>query len=139
MFIKGCFALTGIGTVVKILGDTAVVKVPRASACGHDCGECRLCDNPDIEAVVLNPIGAKEGDRVKINQSTSKILFSAFIIYILPIIGAFLLYALIISFTNSPLYLTAGEVLWILVWLLSIRSYSKKHTPMSIITEVVSK
>lgn len=130
--------MTGVGTVVKLQGDTAVVKVPRASACGHDCGECSLCDNPDIDAVVKNPIGAKIGDTVRISQSTSKILFSAFLIYILPIIGAFLIYALIISFTDSSLYLTLGEVLWILIWLLFIQSHSKKHTPMSIITEVIS-
>ena len=130
--------MTGTGTVVKLQDNNAVVKVPRASACGHDCGECRLCDNPDIEAVVENPIGAKVGDRVKICQSTSKILISAFLVYLLPIIGAFLIYAFVISFTDSQLYLTLGEILWILIWIPFIQRYSKKHTPKSIITEVIS-
>ena len=52
--------MTGEGIVVKSNGNTATGKIKRSSACGHDCGECNLCKNPDIEVDILNPINAKK-------------------------------------------------------------------------------
>lgn len=75
-----------IATVVSLKSDgTAVVEIERASACGHSCGECRLCDGGTLKAEVENSARAKEGDIVTVETGTGMLLTGAGILYILPI------------------------------------------------------
>ena len=129
--------MTGEGLVIKTCGNTATVKIKRSSACGHDCGECNLCKNPDIEVEILNPIGAQKGDRVKIGTDTAKVLKSAFLLYMLPIIGALVLYIALSSFDIATGYLIGAEVLWIALWYAFIRYYSKHNITMSCALEIL--
>lgn len=129
--------MTGEGIVVKLNGNTATVKIKRSSACGHDCGECNLCKNPDIEVDILNPINAKIGDKVKIGTDTAEVLKSAFLLYMLPIIGAMVLYILLNSFGLSNKVCIISEFLWIALWYLFIRHYSKHKVTMSVALEII--
>ena len=129
--------MTGEGIVVKTNGNVATVKIKRSSACGHDCGECNLCKNPDIEVDILNPIDAKIGDKVKIGTNTSKVLLSAFVLYMLPILGAFALYAVLSSCRLSTPVIAVSEVLWFVVWFVFVRYFNKHNVTMSCAVEIV--
>ena len=84
--------MQGKGIVINANGENATVRIRKSSACGHDCGECRVCNNPEIEVEVVNSADAKAGDTVLIGADTVGVLWSAFLLYILPIIGAFAVY-----------------------------------------------
>lgn len=129
--------MTGEGIVVKLNGNTATVRIKRSSACGHDCGECNLCENPNIEVDILNPIGAKIGDRVKIGTDTGKVMLSAFILYMLPLIGAFVLYGVLSSMSLSATVMVAAEVVWFAIWFAYVRHFSKHKVTMSCALEIV--
>lgn len=129
--------MTGEGIVIRADGKVATVKIKRSSACGHDCGECNLCKNPDIEVKILNPIGARVGDRVKIGTDTSKVLKDAFLLYMLPIIGAFVLYVVLDSLGAGNALCIIAEVIWVLLWFGFIRYYSKNSVSMSCAVEIL--
>lgn len=129
--------MTGEGTVTKLNGNIATVRIKRSSACGHDCGECNLCKNPDIEVEILNPIGAKIGDRVKIGTDTSKVLQDAFLLYMLPVTGALILYIILSSFKLGTSAFIIAEIVWIALWYVFIRHYSKNRITMSCAIEIL--
>ena len=131
--------MTGEGIVVKVSGNIATVRIKRSSACGHDCGECNLCKNPDIETDILNPIDAKPGDRVKIGTDTSKVLLSAFVLYMLPFVGAFVLYGLLSSFGLSSVTTIVSEVLWFALWFAYVLYFNKHKVAMSCAMEIVEE
>ena len=125
------------GVVTKTNGDYATVLVQRSSACGHDCGECNLCKNPQIETNVLNPINAKAGDTVVIETDTPKVLKNAFMLYMLPVIVFFVSYIMGVQLTEFLTFRIALICVCLLLWLLFIRTYSKKHPITSIAKEVI--
>ena len=132
--------MTGRGVVVKTNGAFAVVKIRKSSACGHDCGECRVCTNPEFETKVLNEIGAKEGDKVLIGAPAVKILFSAFLVYMLPLIGLFVVYMLASAFFKNAFVIAFGCVMWLAVWFVLIRLRNRSHKEeMSTILEVINE
>lgn len=80
--------MTQEATVYKIDSqDMAVIEVTRKSSCG-DCDNCKGCSDPNrlIRVNAKNGIGAKVGERVMVESETKKVMFSAYIAYILPII-----------------------------------------------------
>lgn len=131
--------MVGKGVVIKTDGITATVKVHKSSACGHDCGECRLCSNPEIEVEILNPIGAKVGDTVTIGTDTAKVLKDAFMLYMLPIIGAMVVYALSGVLLDNIALKVISVAMWIAVWFMYMRFYSKRRVTMSSAQEVVNE
>ncbi len=129
--------MTGEGIVIRTSGETATVKIKRSSACGHDCGECNLCKNPDIEVEILNHIGAKAGNRVKIATDTAKVLRDTFFLYMLPVLGALVLYVILSAFGLSSAICIVLEVIWFLLWYLFIRYYSRHSVTMSCAVEIL--
>ena len=75
------------GTVVGLDGNMAKVECDRQSACS-------MCDNAEhcvekcekVYASALNTVNAKVGDIVEIETDTKKVLFSSFVVFVLPII-----------------------------------------------------
>ena len=132
--------MIGNGIVVKTDENFAIVRIRKSSACGHDCGECRVCNNPEFETKVINTIGAKVGDRVSIGAPTGEVLFSAFLVYMLPVIGVLVIGILLSSFFESAFIIASGCVLWVLVWFLIIRRRNKGNaSKMSTILEVINE
>ena len=78
-----------IGTVVETEGNTAKVECDRKSACD-------MCENAEhcvekcktVYATALNDLNAKTGDSVEIETETSRVLISALIVFLLPVILA---------------------------------------------------
>jgi len=76
------------GIVLEVIaGNLAKVKTSRHNDC-ENCGAC-----PGNSAIVLearNDIGAKPGQRVAVEVREINMLKAAFIVYILPLINAFI-------------------------------------------------
>ena len=84
--------MTQIGTVIGVSGDRARVSVIRRSACkGCSAGGCMGCEK-SIEADALNPPGAKIGDKVEIGSPSSLILKYSALVFLMPIVLAFVFY-----------------------------------------------
>lgn len=131
--------MTGKGIVVSTKNGMATVRIQKSSACGHDCGECRLCQNPEITIDILNPINAKPGDTVIIGTPSTNVLKWAFILYILPIAGAMICHG-ILSALDINLWLSACVVvIWAVLWFVFVRRYSKHSVEVSSALEVVNE
>jgi len=131
--------LVGKGKIVKTCGKTAIVRIRKSSACGHDCGECRVCSNPEIEVEILNSINAKSGDTVIIGTDTVRVLFSAFLLYILPIIGILFVYVIADALGTSVPVKAGLCILFATAWFLYMRYYSKNKVTQSSALEVVNE
>ena len=129
--------MTGKGIIIKTNGATAIARIKKSSACGHDCGECRLCHNPEIEAEILNPINANVGDTVIIGTDTSKVLKDAFLLYMLPVIGAIVFYTAGSALFRSVIWSAVLTVAFLSVWFAAMRRYSKNKVVMSSAFEVI--
>lgn len=77
------------GVVVRVLSDgIAEVSIMRESACGDSCSSCGGdCSLSEVTVKASNsPENIGVGDIVKIKGSTSKMILSAFLAYIVPLI-----------------------------------------------------
>jgi len=75
------------GLVIEVSDNIARIKVGRHSDCSN-CGACPGNDSVIISA--NNKIGAKVGDKVTFEMKEVNILKGAFIVFILPLIVAFI-------------------------------------------------
>lgn len=84
--------LEQFGEVVELKGDQrALVRVRQHLSCGS-CGRCGgFFGDPgkrkDHLVEVLNPIGAKKGELVRLEARVSEMLLAAFLLYIVPLLG----------------------------------------------------
>ncbi|MGB5985190.1 MAG: SoxR reducing system RseC family protein [Desulfobacterales bacterium] len=78
------------GIVTHIVSrDIVQVKTVRSSAC-KACSarhSCKPGETQEMNVEVLNPLGAKPGDRVVLTFDTGNLLKATFLLYILPIAG----------------------------------------------------
>ena len=130
------------GTVTRIEGDKAIIIVDRPTMCGGSCANCTggcKIENNTIEAD--NSLGAKVGECVIIETETKSVLFSAFLVYILPIV--FLCAGYFVgekSGFNEAKSMICGFVLFILAFIV-LHFYDKKRKkPLNTkITEIVTQ
>jgi len=114
------------GRVIKIEGDLAQVEVERKSAC-RACGLCSLRRGNTMLAEAENTIGAKVGEKVRIEIPSSVVLKGALLFYALPLVALILGMILGIKITKHQ---TGGLTLgfsffissFIIIWL-----YDKKR------------
>lgn len=118
--------MTGKGVVVKTDFKIATVRIRKSSACGHDCGECRACGGAEFLATVTNSVGAKVGDTVIIGAPSGKVLAYSFLLYILPILGAAVCYAVSGVFFSKPFFRTLCIVIWFTVWFFAVRRINRR-------------
>ncbi len=131
--------MTGEGTVVKIDGNRATVRIEKKSACSGDCSSCGLCENPVYEIEASNSAGAGIGDRVVLYMPTSRVYLAAFLVYMLPLIVVFAVMGICHLFSAS-FYITVSLcVLMLAAWLCAIRVYNKKANLDSEIKEIVKE
>ena len=96
--------MTQIATVERILDSNhAVISVPRKSACGHDCEVCAGCgvSGAAVEAIALNQIGARPGEKVVVQSSTKKMLGIVALVYTTPIVLFILGYLMMVAVSAS--------------------------------------
>lgn len=127
-----------IGTVVSVSGDTAVVEVRRASACGENCAQCKGgCAPAEHRAVVKNTAGAVCGDRVRIELADSAVLKSACMVYLLPIFVMFLCLGLAEAIAENAAVSVFAAVLGLAVSFLLLRTVDRKVAKTPEITEII--
>lgn len=76
------------GIVVRVEGDTAWVRTTPTSAC-EGCsakGSCHTVGE-EKEVRVLNPGGARVGDRIVLCMDTGPLLRASFLLYVFPILS----------------------------------------------------
>jgi positive regulator of sigma E activity len=67
-------------------GQIARVLVQRVSACTGECRTCGACEEKrPLYADAYNPVSAGAGDSVVVETDTNVILYSAALVYLLPI------------------------------------------------------
>ena len=78
------------GIVESVEGKEALINIKRSTACGDSCATCKAqCKTSGTKIKAKNLIGAKEGDRVKIEMDTKTVIFSALLVYIFPLVVLF--------------------------------------------------
>ncbi len=79
-----------IGRVVALLGTRATICFEPVEAC-KKCDAAVLCQGASSNHTVMveNPLGARVGDDVLIEQAAGKALLSAFLLFGLPVLLAF--------------------------------------------------
>lgn len=88
--------MTQNAVVTKIIDSRlAEVAIQRGTACGGNCGKCgATCSFKNvIHTLALNRICASVGDNVTVASGTAKVLRSAALIYIFPLVMLFVGYA----------------------------------------------
>ena len=93
-----------VATVDRLLADgRAEIVVARQSACAHDCRECAGCGAAaaSIRAVAVNPIGAREGQKVVVESSSRQIFGAILLVYMLPVLFFFAAYFLAAPFGSG--------------------------------------
>ena len=121
------------GTVEKISGGKALVKIRRSSACGESCAACGACPARDQMIAAANTAGADIGNEVIIYLSDSKVLKAAFLVYIIPLAALVFGYALGIKlFSRENMGILSGfaalTVSFVLISVLD-RHLKKKFEP----------
>ena len=77
--------------VIKKEDGQSLVKIIRTSACSHCDEKCMLAEDShevdEMEVLVNDPIGAEVGSMVELEMGAKPILFSAFLVYLLPLVA----------------------------------------------------
>jgi len=119
------------GRVTKVEENLTQVEIEKKSTC-RACGLCSMRGKNTMMAEADNSIGAKVGERVRIEIPSSIILKGAVLFYILPLVALILGMALGIKITKHQ---TGGLILgfsffissFIIIWL-----YDKKRKAQNI-------
>lgn len=126
------------GVVKSVSGGLCEVVIRRKTACGDSCASCGACRMKFQTVTAKNPVCAASGDYVEIETDSKKVLFSAFLVYILPILvftASYLtaqkLFASSIIVSGASLSLTA------VAWVFAIR-FDRRHKEdfIPIVTEI---
>ena len=125
--------MTQDAIVFKCLDDErAEVVVTRATACGSNCASCEACVfQNELKTVARNLIGARPGQRVKIESKSSQVYGAILLVYIVPILlavlGCFAAYAAGASEGICVLCTFLGFLLGAAVTVLSQRAKRDKN------------
>lgn len=138
-------------TVIKKENGQSLVKIIRMSACSHCDEKCMLADDShdmeEMEVLVNDPVGAEVGNMVELEMGAKPILFSAFIVYLVPLISLIAGYFIGSSWfsslaANSEIAGILGSVVSFFLSFLILRAFDKKVGSKSYfhpkITRVVS-
>ena len=144
--------MESIGRVTEVNGALAVVEVRRTSAC-EGChksaeGGCSVCtlmggENSRVtRTAARNPLGAKPGDRVKIESPASRVLLWAAAVFLLPLLMTAAGFAAAHAVTDSIPWQAAGAAAGFVLCFIGLRVCSgvmKKRAPEAEITEILAQ
>lgn len=128
-------------TVTKLLpGKKAELTVHRQTACGHDCSNCGGCGELVTKPIIViadNTVGADVGDSVVITGSSKQVLGLAAIVYLVPFVLFFVLYAVaaVASLPIPEVWGCIGFFLGILIAVL-VNKHQKKAKPVYTISKL---
>lgn len=127
------------GTVQSVFDGFCNVVVTRKSACGDNCANCKGgCSLQNQICVAKNNIGAKPGDKVVVEISTEKVLKSAFMVYILPILVFFAIYYATAPYSNLAPVIAIFSMITVFI-LLFFHDKHHKSDYVSTVCEILEK
>ena len=116
------------GFVKAVFGDNCEIIIKRKTACGENCASCKAgCEAREQVCVAENRIGANVGDRVLIEIESTKVLKSAFLVYILPILVFLTVFIAVSEVGGNELYSALASVFASGVVFLGVTAYAKRH------------
>lgn len=122
-----------VATVIELMGTKALVETERTSACegchkmaeGNGCSVCSLMGSGrKLRSVAENPVSAKVGDRVIVETETSRVLFYAALVFILPILLAVGGWFFAGIFSRELLWHSVGAAIGFVLTFVGLRIYS---------------
>ena len=131
-----------VGTVQKIDGEYAFIRVEKKSACGENCATCKGGCVPTERIIkVKNTKKCQSGDKVALDMNTKKVMSAAFMVYIIPLVMLILGYFLGESlFGNEGSAILSGVVLMIIsMIIIAVFDRLSKDKYMAEITEIINK
>ena len=104
------------------------MAVRRKTACGDNCATCKGgCEAREQVCIAENSHGAAVGDKVIIEIDSAKVLKSAFLVYILPILVFFAGFGILSQVGVSEGASAVFSVPFVAAVFLLLRRYDKKH------------
>lgn len=139
--------MKAIGIVTRVTENIATVVSKRSSACAscHNCQAKGMChaelvfgnQTENVEVSAINRIGAKVGDTVELESSTSKVLLLSFFTFIFPFLSSALLYLIMNKIINDsnvlPLLMIAVFVICFIVSVFVLNRFLKNKTTAVIV------
>ena len=129
------------GFVKSVSGELCEVVIRRKTACGDNCASCGACRMKFQQVAAKNPLGAEAGDYVAIEMNSKKVLFSAFLVYILPILAFFISFLTMQKLSESSIAALGTSVgLTALAWGFAV-IFDRRHKAdfIPIVTEIEQK
>ena len=139
-----------VATVIETKGTLAVVEAERTSACegchkmaeGNGCSVCSLMGSwKKLRSTAENRVGAKVGDRVTVETATSRVLFYAALVFVLPILLAIAGWLFAGIFSKEVLWRGVGAAIGFVLTFVGLRIYSGvlgKRRCDAVITSIIS-
>lgn len=132
-------------TVQATESGMATVVMDESQACGTCCARaaCTMASDGTRMIEVFNPIGARAGDTVRIRIGSGIVLFAGFLVFIVPIFGILLGYAIIVALTGNQHAAVVGGLGGLVLSFLLVRWWdrrmlrSRRHVPT--IVEIVAR
>lgn len=122
-------------TVIAVEERTATIRINRKSACdgchkatdGKGCSVCGLlgADN-EFTSKAKNEIGAQIGDRVVVETESSRVLFYAVLVFLLPLIVALSCWAISTIFTKQMHWQFLSAVVGFVGTFIGVWCYSER-------------
>ena len=131
-------------------GKYATAEVVRTSAC-DGChkqreGGCSVCSllgsNPAMSVRALNTVGASVGDKVVLESQTSRMLWYALLIFVLPLVVGFLSWWGSSLFTKDMIWQAFFSFVGFIISFLGVFLYSKiiqKYRCDILVTEILTE
>ncbi|HAL63331.1 MAG TPA: hypothetical protein DCO93_02675 [Clostridiales bacterium] len=116
------------GIIKSVSEELCEVVVRRKTACGDNCASCTGACRMNFQKVTAkNPLGAKAGESVIIEMESKKVLFSAFLVYILPVLTFFVSYLSVQKIYASNIIASGvAAILTVLVFCVTVL-YDRRH------------
>ena len=133
-----------VGKIIVDKGQYAIVRIERHSACDKCDKNCELSENHESSEMlveVVNEVNAQEGQKVNLELEKQNLVFSALLVYLLPLLSIILGYIIgdyILSFPNEISGIL-GALVCLVVSVLLIKIVSSKINFEPRITSIVDK
>ncbi|MBN2793882.1 MAG: SoxR reducing system RseC family protein [Clostridia bacterium] len=131
------------GVVVHQNDNSAVLRIARSTSCGGNCNKCgsHCAEQSKIEINIENKLGAEIGDYVEVESTSKRILGTAFLVYIIPVLTlilGMLLSNKIFNTSNELIALLFGLVMMFIAFI-GIHLYDRysQKQPIFTMTKVI--
>lgn len=134
--------MTQQATVIQIIDAQNVrVRIHRTTSCGHDCSSCGGCGitAAPVEVEVKNSVGAELFDLVTVESKTSQVIGLATMVYLIPIVLLFGLYAIAAAFSAQESVRALVGVIGLVLGLILCQLMNRRGTVDVEITGIVRR